>query len=272
MIEIKELTKYGKDTVLLDGVSVKLNNGVAYGVLDVKGESAHALLALLAGATLPDGGVLRINGFDVAKEADRARECVGYLPRGFEGYPDMTPDEYLVFVSEAKNMEYEIAMHSVHELTGEMELRGRRATLGCHLTPAEHRRLGLAQALMGDPEFIVLDDPTDGLGDRDARDLIDRICALAEKKTLFMSSSSLLDLRAACDVILVLDGGSLVGVYDADERALDGVYADLCEKNGIDAEDGVNSALLRRRKTTGGRRRRVAEREGRYELIDDDES
>lgn len=272
MIEIKELTKYGNGTVLLDGVSVKLNNGVAYGVLDATGESAHALLALLAGAIAPDGGVLRVNGFDAVREAERARACVGYLPRGFVAYPDMTPDEYLVFVSEAKNIEYEVAMHSVHELMGIVELRGRRATLCCHLTPAEHRRLGMAQALMGDPEFLVLDDPTCDLGERDARDLLDRICALAEGKTLFMSSSSLLDLRAVCDTVLVLDDGKLAGIYDVDERALDEAYAALCEKNGVDPEAGVNRALLRRRKPTREQRRRSVELDGKYELIDDDES
>ncbi len=269
MIEIKELKKQGNDGILLDGISVKLNNGAAYGILDTSQASAHAFVSLLAGVILPDSGVVRVNGLDTAKEGARARACVGFLPKHFIPYLDMTPDEYLVFVSEAKNLDYEVAMHSIHELIGTVELRGRRSTLCKHLTPAEQKRLGLAQALLGSPEFIIADDPHAGLGDRDARDMLDRIAALSEGKTLFLSSASLADLRYVCEVILVLDNGKLQGIYDADDRALDALYGTMCEQCGSEADPVAIRGLSRRHKSARQKRDAIS-RDGKYELIDDE--
>ena len=273
MIEVKNLTKNQGDELVIDQVSFKLNNGAIYGVLDPIGDHKAALLALLAGARKPDCGSVRINGFDTVTERTRATACIGYMPKDLLPYPDMTPEEYLLLVAEAKNVDFELSLRYTQELIDTLDLRGRKRTLCKHLSLAESRRLSLAQALIGESDILIVDDPTFNLNDRDARDILDRIISAAEEKTLFLGSTSLAVLRVVCDSILLLEDGKLCGIYVPGDSTLQSLYDDLCKKKQIAVNNSDATTVGIFKKKRGARRtaRPEPERDGKYELIDDDE-
>ena len=267
MIEVKNLQKSKKENPVVKDVSFKLVNGAVYGIYDVDGNASRTLLALLAGALLPDGGSVRINGFDTAKNPVKARDCIGYLPREMSPYPDMTPEEYLTFVADLRGIDYEDGVRTVHELLDEAELRGRKKILCADLSAAEEKRLCLAQALVGDPEILILDNPFDMLGERDRTDMLDRIAYLSESKTVFLGSDSPATLLSICDSILVLADGQLQGIYDTKSPAL----VDLLPEKGENPDTDEWIPLHRSAKNRKNKRKPYAppKKAGAYEIIDD---
>ena len=241
MIEGKALQKACNEIPVASSIDFKLVNGEVYGVWDPSNATASAFLALLSGAMLPDAGHVKINGFDTVTNRVNARKCVGYLPRSFTPYDDMTPDEFLFFIAEARGLDYEDSVRVVQEQIDYAELRGKRRSLIANLTKLEKKRLCLAQALVGDPEILVLDDPIAGLNERDALDLLNRIDLLADYKTVFLSSRSLAILRSICDRILVLSEGELLGIYEVDDDSLEALAQDL----GTTAETDASLAQTR---------------------------
>lgn len=237
MIEVKNLQKQCGGAKAADGIDFKLSNGAIYGVFDAHDQSRHALLALLAGAILPDGGQVRINGFDTKKEPQRVSRSVGYAPKNLTPYPDMTPEEFLSMIAEARNLDYEEGMRTVNALLDDAELRGKKRSLCAHLSEAEKNRLCLAGALVGSPEILILDDPTSGLDARSTDRLIDRICALAPEKTVFWGSTDPTLLCDVCDKILVLSNGKLLGIYAPDDELLEG-YCRVLTDTQTDATEG----------------------------------
>ena len=267
MIEVKDLQKSLKGIPVVGGIGFKLVNGAIYGIFDTDGTACHTLMALLAGALLPDRGSVRINGFDTAKDPVRARNCIGYMPRELSPYPDMTPEEYLAFVADLRGIDYEDGVRTVHELLDRAELRGRKKILCVDLSAAEKKRLCLAQALVGDPEILILDDPTDSLGERDQNDMLDRIACLADPKTVFLGSDSLSSLLSVCDSILVLTNGQLKGIYDVKDPILEDLLAEKSE----DPDTDNFTPLHRGIKTRKNKRKPYTppKKSGEYEIIDD---
>lgn len=220
LIEVKSITKSIADKTVADNVSFKLTNGSFYGIFDTAQPNGGALPALLAGAILPDSGFVRINGFDTRTQRERSRACLGYRPISLEPYDELTPEEFLIFIAEAKGLEYEDGMRTVHELLDLHALRGRKRSLCRHLTKAEKCRLSLAQAFVGNPEILILEDPVSGLGEREKNEMLDRIEAATDQKTVFYASSDLPLLREICDKIIVLEKGVLIGIFEADDPSL----------------------------------------------------
>lgn len=249
MIEVKDLKKYYRGSMAVDGVSFKLKNGGVYGVLTTDETCSHVLLALLSGALVPDDGCVIVNGFDTVREPVPARRSVGYVPRGVEPDANMTPEEFMFFVADAKGLDFEISTRVVQDLLDDAELKGRKHSLCLHLTTAEQRRLLLAQAMVGNPEFLLLEDPTADLGDREARDLAARIYAIGETNTVFVSSTSLATLKALCEEVLVLSEGKLTGIYEIDDPALETVYAAMSGEDGANADRGGYLPVRRKRRS-----------------------
>lgn len=255
MIDIRNVRRACSGGHTIEDLSLKLKNGGVYGVFDVCGWSGSVLLALMAGAILPDGGSVRMNGFDTVTDAESARLCVGYLPAGMTPYGELTPEEYLTFIADAKGLDYELTARTVQAALDGISLREKRRGLCRNLSAAEQRRLGIAQAELGEPEFILLDEPTQGLGERDEKELMMRFWALGEGQTVIINSRSRAQLLETCDEIVLLDGGSLVGVFEAGDPEGDAQYRALCERYGIASEQTDAMALRRRQR----RSRRAAD-------------
>ena len=256
LIEVRDLKQYYRGGYALDGVSFKLKNGGIYGVYDADGKSAHVLFALLSGALLPDAGWVRVNGLDTVKDPVASRRTVGYVPADAEAYADMTVEEYMTLIADAKGLDFELSAREVQEILDAVELRTKRHTLCVYLSAGERRRLALAQALLGSPEFILLEDPFKNLADRDVYDMFDRVLGLGDGKTVFVSAAPSM-LSTLAQEVLVLRDGKLLGVFDVQDEALREVYAAL----GVTNEE-ESYLRVRRKRMHRDQRRRTEEREG----------
>lgn len=210
MIEVSSLSyAYGK-TEVLKNVGWKVNNGKIYGVFGDKKSGKSTLLALLSGGLPLQSGTVRINGFDLSKNAASAKRCIGYLPQDARYYPGMTPYELLDFVASAKRVRDDRRFLHVHETLETTGLGTKRDCPISRLTPTQLRWLGLAQAMIGDPEILILDDPAAGLSPSDGKELRAAVKELGEHgKTIFFASSEATGMPTLCDEIFLLRDGCL---------------------------------------------------------------
>lgn len=204
MIETIQLRLKGFEQI--PPIDLRLTNGRTYGLFDAGNGAASALLAALAGAELPAEGSVRIGGFDTAREPVSAGKCVGYAAADAHYYGHMTVWDLLCFVSDLKGASGTRAEREIHTLLERLELDGCARRLVGKLTTDERRRVGLAQALIGESETILLDHPTKGLRADETRALRADISEVAASgKTVFLVSDSAEELEALCDRILFVD-------------------------------------------------------------------
>lgn len=210
MIEVKQLTKtYGLHHALND-VSFKIANGKIYGLLGPNGAGKSTTMNIMTGCLAPTSGTVRINGFDVFDKPLQAKRLIGYLPEQPPLYEDMTPMEFLAFVAEAKGVDAERVIRQVKEVLELTDLTEMKDRLICNLSKGCRQRVGIAQALLGNPEIIILDEPTVGLDPRQLIEIRALIRKLGEDHTVIISSHILSEISEICDELLVISGGRLV--------------------------------------------------------------
>lgn len=210
MIEVQNLTKkYGSHTAL-DNISFNVDKGMIYGFLGPNGAGKSTTMNIMTGYIAATSGTVRINGFDILKEPEKAKKHIGYLPELPPVYQDMTVREYLKFVSEIKQVkksERAGQINEVMEQTGIADVQGR---LIRNLSKGYRQRVGLAQALIGQPEVIILDEPTVGLDPKQIIEIRELIKSLGKKHTVILSSHILSEVSAVCDHIMIISKGKLV--------------------------------------------------------------
>ena len=210
MIEVSNLTKkYGKHTAV-DDLSFRVEKGQIYGFLGPNGAGKSTTMNIITGYLAATEGTVKINGYDVLKEPEEAKKCIGYLPELPPLYMDMTVGEYLEFVAQlkkvpAKKRTNQIA--AIMEKTAITEMKGR---LIKNLSKGYKQRVGLAQALVGYPEVIILDEPSVGLDPKQIIEMREFIRSLAEEHTVILSSHILSEVKAVCDHIMIISHGKLV--------------------------------------------------------------
>ncbi len=209
MIEISHLVKkYGSHTAV-DDVSLTVEPGRIYGFLGPNGAGKSTTMNVITGYLGATGGEVKINGHDILKEPEEAKKCIGYLPEMPPLYMDMTVKEYLNFAAELK-MKKSLRKKAVEEA---MELTGisdKKDRLIRNLSKGYRQRVGLAQAVLGYPQVIILDEPTVGLDPRQIIEMRDLIRKLGENHTVILSSHILSEVREVCDYIFILSEGKLV--------------------------------------------------------------
>ena len=210
MIEIKQLTKHYGTHVAVDCLNFKINNGRIYGFLGPNGAGKSTTMNMIAGCLAPTSGTVRINGFDIFEEPIKAKQCIGYLPEKPPLYDELTPFEYLRFVAEAKEVSYERALRQVHEVMELTQIDGVKDRLIRNLSKGTRQRVGIAQALLGNPDIIILDEPTVGLDPKQITEIRALIRRLGEIKTVIVSSHILAEISETCDHVLILSEGKLV--------------------------------------------------------------
>lgn len=218
MVEVKNLSGSAKGFAPIKDISFKLQNGQIYGILGDRESGGSTLLAMLAGALLPAEGEVKLGGFDTVQDAMQARRQVGYLPDAHTPTPDLTPAEYLLLTAEMKGVDYNRAVRRVAELLDFAALDAKRSVLIKKLSKADQRLLGIAQTLLGDPQFLLLDEVTADLSLKEAQSIRNWMEELRGAKTVFWYSQSASELRSVCDRILVLQSGSLVEIAPPDAR------------------------------------------------------
>ena len=210
MIEIHDLVKrYGAQTAV-DHLNLTIEAGQVCGLLGLNGAGKTTTMNMITGYLAPTEGQIIVNGHDILEEAEEAKRCIGYLPDQPPLYTDMTVSEYLNFCAQLKQLpKAEQATHiqKAVELTGLQEISGR---LIRNLSKGYRQRVGLAQAILGLPEIIILDEPTDGLDPRQINEMLALIRTLGEEHTVILSSHKLSEVQMACDRIVILHQGRVI--------------------------------------------------------------
>ena len=220
MIEINHLVKKYGDHVAVDDLSLTVEPGKIYGFLGPNGAGKSTTMNIITGYLAATSGEVKINGFDVLKQPEEAKKCVGYLPELPPLYMDMTVKEYLDFVAELKKIEKSLRAGYVKEamkITKTEEVSGR---LIRNLSKGYRQRVGFAQAVLGYPEILILDEPTVGLDPKQIIEIRDLIKELGKKHTIILSSHILSEISAVCDHVFIISHGKLVA-SDSTENLLE---------------------------------------------------
>lgn len=210
MIKVEHLTKKYGEVLALDDLSFEIEEGQVYGFLGPNGAGKSTTMNIMTGCLSATAGSVTIGGHDVFEEPDAAKRLIGYLPEQPPLYMNETPLEYLRFVGEAKGLrgsELAAQIDEVAEQAGTSGVMRRR--IG-DLSKGYRQRVGIAQALLGEPRVIILDEPTVGLDPIQIIEIRDLIRSLGRSHTVILSSHILSEVQAICDKILIIAHGRLV--------------------------------------------------------------
>lgn len=210
LIEVKNLTKQYGDLTALDNVSFKIRNRKVYGLLGPDGAGKSTVMNIIAGCLEPTEGSVTVNGYDVCEQPMDAKRQIGYLPQRPPLFPDMTLREYLTFVAGVKGVDKELLSRQVKEAMSLTELAPSANRLVRKLSKNEQRRAGMAQALLGNPDTVILDEPLEGLDPAQLTQTRELIRRLSQTKTVVLSGRISGDLRPVCDYIITFSRGKVV--------------------------------------------------------------
>ena len=210
MIEVRDLTKYYGPKVALQGVSFEAERGDILGLLGPNGAGKSTTMRILTGYLPPTSGTARIAGFDVMENSLEVRRRIGYLPENVPLYTDMTVVAYLDFVARAKavsprraSVEWAMDAARVDHVAG---------TIIGRLSKGYRQRVGLAQAIIGDPEVLILDEPTVGLDPNQIGETRQLIKALGGDRTIVLSTHILPEVSMVCNKVVIISRGTVVAV------------------------------------------------------------
>jgi ABC-2 type transport system ATP-binding protein len=228
MIKVEHLTKCYGDFKAVDDLSFEIEDGHVYGFLGPNGAGKSTTMNIMTGCLSATDGHVKIDDYDIFEEAGKAKKLIGYLPEQPPLYMNETPAEYLRFVGEAKGLkgaELERQITEVMEQTRISEMRNRRISA---LSKGYKQRVGIAQALIGNPKIIILDEPTVGLDPIQIIEIRDLIRQLGENHTVILSSHILSEVQTICEKILIIAHGKLIA-FDEPEN----LENRLCSPNEI---------------------------------------
>lgn len=217
MIEVQNLTKvYGGKTAV-ENVSFKIRNGRIYGLLGPNGAGKSTTMNIMTGCLSPTEGTVLINGYDICDQPIEAKRQIGYLPEQPPLFVDMTPAEYLTFVAEAKGVSDELIDRQVKETMQVTDVLSVKDRLIRNLSKGYRQRVGIAQAILGSPDIIILDEPTVGLDPQQLTEIRALVRKLGEKLTVIISSHILSEISELCDHVIILSEGHVVADDDMAE-------------------------------------------------------
>ena len=210
MIEVKNLVKkYGNHTAV-DHLNFTIEEGHVYGFLGPNGAGKSTTMNIMTGYLASTEGEVLINGHNILEEPEEAKKCIGYLPELPPVYTDMTVLEYLKFVAELKKIPKDQRKKQILEVMNLVKITDMQNRLIKNLSKGYRQRVGLAQAVLGFPEIIILDEPSVGLDPKQIIEIRELIRQLAKKHTVILSSHILAEVREVCDYILIISKGKLV--------------------------------------------------------------
>ena len=207
LLEVSHLTKRYGDHCAVEDLSFTVEDGLVYGFLGPNGAGKSTTMNIITGCLAATEGSVTVDGHDIFDQPIAAKRCIGYLPEQPPVYPDMTPEEYLAFVAEAKGVERAAQIEKAIAVTGIDDVRGR---LIRNLSKGYRQRVGIAQALLGEAKLIILDEPTVGLDPRQIIEIRELIRSLGRRHTVILSSHILSEVQAVCDPILIINKGRLI--------------------------------------------------------------
>ena len=217
MIEVSHLTKQYGNHLAVDDVSFTVADGQICGLLGPNGAGKSTIMNILTGYLSATSGQVTVAGHPLPEEADAAKACVGYLPEQPPLYPEMTVQEYLTFAAELKGVKKAERKEQVCRAARRTGLETVLPRLIRSLSKGYRQRVGVAQALLGSPQLIILDEPTVGLDPAQVIDIRNLIRELGKAHTVILSSHILSEVQAVCQQVLILSKGRLVAVGSPEE-------------------------------------------------------
>ena len=222
MIEVSHLTKQYGNHLAVDDVSFTVADGQICGLLGPNGAGKSTIMNILTGYLSATSGQVTVAGHPLPEEADAAKACVGYLPEQPPLYPEMTVQEYLTFAAELKGMKKAERKEQVYGAARRTGLEAVLPRLIRSLSKGYKQRVGIAQALLGSPRLIILDEPTVGLDPAQVIEIRKLIRELGRAHTVILSSHILSEVQAVCQQILILSKGHLAAAGSLEELTADG--------------------------------------------------
>ena len=213
MVKVENLVKrYGSNYALND-VSFEIGEGEIVGLLGPNGAGKSTTMNILTGYLSSTSGTAKIDGIDILEHPIEAKKLIGFLPEQPPVYQDMTVDEYLNFVYELKGCKFDKEAH-LSEIVNVVRLADVRGRLIKNLSKGYKQRVGIAQALIGDPKLIVFDEPTVGLDPKQILEVRNLIRTLAKNHTVILSTHILAEVQAVCERVIIINQGKII----ADEK------------------------------------------------------
>jgi len=254
MIEITDLRKRFGPIVAVDGITFTVDKGEVLGFLGPNGAGKSTTMKVISGFLPPTGGTAIVCGHDVTTAPLAAKKVIGYLPEGAPGYPDMTPSAFLRFIAQARGLRGAERRRRIAHVAEIVHLEGVMRQPIDTLSKGYRRRVGLAQAILHDPDVLILDEPTDGLDPNQKHEVRALIGEMAGRKAIVLSTHILEEVEAVCSRAVVISRGKIVAdgtpadlqarsrYHNAVQLSIKADGADLDrELNGLEGVDSVET-------------------------------
>jgi ABC-2 type transport system ATP-binding protein len=210
MIEVRNLTKYFGPTLAVDNVSFKVERGEIIGLLGPNGSGKTTIMRILTGFFPPTAGQAYIDGLDVAENSLATRQRIGYLPENMVLYPDLSVVALLEFGARVKGLAGKLARDRMEFAIAQCGLGEVRRKLIGRLSKGYRQRVGIAQAILSDPDVLILDEPTVGLDPRQVVEIRELIRSLAGHSTVLLSTHILPEVNMTCRRVVIIDRGKII--------------------------------------------------------------
>ena len=251
MLEIEGLVKHFGPIVAVDGITFTVGKGEVLGFLGPNGAGKSTTMKVITGFLRADAGRVRVCGDDVEEAPLETRKRIGYLPEGAPLYSDMTPRQFLAFIASVRGLERERADQAIARAVEKVSLESVLDQAIDTLSKGFKRRVGLAQAILPDPDILILDEPTDGLDPNQKHDVRELIRQMSRDKAIVISTHLLEEVEAVCSRAVIIDKGRIVAdgtpaellarsrFHNAVSLVLDGADAAQA-RAALEALDGVD--------------------------------
>src|SRR5512140_240978 len=210
MIETRQLTKRYGDLTAVDNISFKVETGQVLGFLGPNGAGKSTTMKMIAGFLAPSSGSASVCGFDVSEQPLEAKRSLGYLPEGAPSYGEMTPRQFLAFIADMRGLTGARRTQRIDDVIERLHLNGVLDQAIETLSKGFKRRVGLAQAIIHDPQVLILDEPTDGLDPNQKHEVRALINAMAKDKTIVVSTHILEEVHAVCSRAIIIAKGRIL--------------------------------------------------------------
>lgn len=217
MIQIENLVKrYGKQTVL-NGLNLTINKGEILGFLGPNGAGKSTTMNIITGYISSTEGTVKIDGMDILEKPKAVKKKIGYLPEIPPLYMDMTVEEYLRFVCKIKGIKTKDVDETLERVLDTVKVGNYKNRLIKNLSKGYKQRVGLAQAIIGNPELLILDEPTVGLDPKEIIEIRNLVKEIGKSHTVILSSHILSEVSAVCDRVVIINKGEIVATGTPEE-------------------------------------------------------
>jgi ABC-2 type transport system ATP-binding protein len=235
MIEIRNLFRAYDDFMAVQDVSFSINKGEIVGLLGHNGAGKTTIMKMISGYLEPSSGGITIDDLDITKQREQIQQRLGYLPEVLPVYPEMNVADYLDYVARLKGMDSEQAMQEVRRVVKATDLGNKLIAPISTLSRGYRQRVGVAQAILGKPRLLILDEPTNGLDPTQTRQMRELIRDISKEATVILSTHIMQEVDALCDRVLIMRSGEL---------ALDATLNELRNSNRLYLSSDIDEPAI----------------------------